>query len=321
MSSFFKQNAAVLLLAAAMVWLAYAVGGGVCLVPVLPALVCRGFQTGGGRFSLLELVCVPSFAALVGWGVANSGAGSLTAHLLLAYAAVSLLLAIGKSRLFEAYAVALVPVFIFNRQLKYVCVVAAYLLAVALARGWVARGVCVAGGAWGGPGRLAALKRYALQAALLLPLFAVEFVQGNYFLLLPCLFYAFAMLCEEGGRFYIGQVETDYLCLQVFAAVLVGALADMAVMSALPALALPETGAVAATAYAAAAVAVLAFLMRAFGGGLFPPVLGMAMFPFLRDGDVAFVFAVDVAFVYMLVAALAYKRILLKINWGKGQAG
>ena len=290
------------LLTAVMVFVAYLLDDGVFLLPAFAPLAYGAFAgTGCWACGRNVFVAVLGLSALAGVVAVRVGGGEhLWGCMLAVCLVVSGLLGLSRSRLFPAYAVAVLPVYLGEGRFTYVLVVLAMALLLVCLCLFPRNGrpLSVADGR----GRVLPL---VMPVVVMCPLFFLSALFANAYFLVPALWY----VCAEffGGR--VGGPVLPRLTQLLFAVVL-GALADKAAMSLLQFFSLADTGVVPALVYAVSVLLALLLFYRLAGRRLFLPALAFVVFPFLRDGESAYVLAADCSLLYMLLAACVAHRFL-----------
>lgn len=307
MNPFQSHTAFVLAATALMVAVAYGVGCGVYLLPVFPVLAygCWG-ERPLWKCSKMAFVAVLSLAAAIGVALVNVNFEGLLLNSFVVFVLVAALLVVTRTNLYPAFAVAQLPVFMFDTRWIYVLTVFALSLVVVGVNALLALKGC---SVWKRVAVTEPLKRrfgdFAIQIVALLPLLLAVRVVKNPCMLLPFIVYVYFEVCNNDEWRSLGLLP---VLQQTLWAVLLGAVADGFVMAVLPLLGVEWCGVVPAIAYSLAACALLASFFFLYGQRLFAPVLSVCLFPFLRDAEIGYVVAADCSLVYLALASVAVVR-------------
>lgn len=292
------------LLTAVMVFVAYLMDDGVFLLPAFAPLA-YGAVTGTGCWACGRNVFVAVLGLSAAAGVAAVRIGGVVhpwGCMLAVCLVVSGLLGLSRSRLFPAYAVALLPVYLGEGCITYVLVVLAMALLLVCLCHFPRNGRPLPEAV--GRGRVLPL---VMPVVTMGPLFFLSDLFANAYFLTPALWYVCAELFGSGA-----SGTTFSRLTQLLFAVLLGASADKAAMSLLQFSGLADAGVVPGVVYAVSLLLALLLFYRLAGRRLFLPALVFVVFPFLRDGETAYVLAADFSFLYMLLVVYIFNRL-----WGK----
>lgn len=286
------------LLTSVMVFTAYVCDDGLFLVPAFAPLAF-GLISGTGCWhcSKAMFVSLLALSALLGVTTARFGGNSLGLNMLVVYIVVSAFLSMSGAKLFPAYSVALLPVFLGEQRLSYVGVVLALAL-LAVSFSWNRFPENPLRGQYAGSQR--SMVRFLLQGVLAFPLVFSASVLNNPSFLLPALWYVFVSFFNDEGA------DTQFQVTQLLLAVLLGAVADFSATSLVGTVGLPGGAFFQALVYAVVALLALLLFYVVARQAVFLPALCFVVFPFLRDGETSYVLTADLSVLYIVVAKSMY---------------